>query len=102
MEMFAEADYFLFLRAELQSATASQWVSWIPWSVLGMRQPPRYLREAERIRYAQQLLRPLGVEDISTLRSRLEERTGKLAEAWSNGFWHYAMAGFNFSTIGSR
>ncbi len=102
MEMFAEADYFLFLRAELQSATVSRWILWIPWSVLGMRQPPRCLREAERIRYAQQLLRPLGVEDTSTLRSRLEERTCKLMEAWRNGFWHYAMAGFNFSTIGSR
>jgi hypothetical protein len=102
MEQFAEADFFLFLKAELQETSSSQWISWIPWSVLGMRHPPRYLQEAARIKYAQQLLRPLGVEDISTLRTRLQERAGKLAELWRNGFWHYAMVGFDYSTIGSR
>jgi hypothetical protein len=102
MEQFAEADFFLFLKAELQETSSSQWISWIPWSVLGMRHPPRYLQEAARIKYAQQLLRPLGVEDISTLRTRLQERAGKLAELWRNGFWHYPMVGFDYSTIGSR
>ncbi|SRR5579883_1122087 len=102
MEQFAEADFFLFLRAELQETTRSRWISWVPWSVLGMRSHPQYLQEAERSKYAQKLLRPLGVEDISTLRTRLEERSGRIAELWRNGFWHYAMAGFDFSTIGTK
>lgn len=102
MEQFAEADFFLFLRTELQETSSSERISWIPWSVLGMRHPPRYLQEAARIKYAQQLLHPLGVEDILILRTRLQERAGKLSELWRNGFWHYAMAGFDYSTIGSR
>ncbi len=102
IEQFAEADYFLFLRAELQLAKVSQWALWMPWSVPSMRQPPRYIQEARRAGYAPRLLRPLGVEDIPTLRTRLAERTGKLAGVWTHTIWHYGMAGFDFSIIGSR
>ncbi len=41
-----------------------------------------FLQRAKRAKYAQQLLLPLGVEDISTLRSRLVERAGSLEKAW--------------------
>jgi hypothetical protein len=68
-----------------------------------LKQPPRFIQEAERIKYAQQLLRPLGVEDIDTLRARLKERTSKLEGAWGDGrHWRYPLLGFNFNIIGSR
>jgi hypothetical protein len=106
IEQFAEADYFLFLRAQLQPATiTSQWPLWMAWSSLYVRHLPRYLEEAKRVKYAQQLLRPLGVEDIPTLRTRLAERTGILEKAWGAGpfrIWDNVLAGFDFNTIGSR
>lgn len=103
IEQFAEADYFLFLRTELQPATQPTTIVWIPWSALYLKQPPRYILGAERIKYAQQLLRPLGIEDIDTLRARLRERAGKLAGTWGDGGrWHYPLSGFHFTTIGSR
>ena len=103
IEQFSEADYFLFLRSELQPATQPTTIVWIPWSALYLKPPPRYILGAERIKYAQQLLRPLGVEDIDTLRVRLRERVGKLAGAWGDGGrWHYPLSGFHFNTIGSR
>ncbi|MHB8599177.1 MAG: hypothetical protein ACYDER_20485 [Ktedonobacteraceae bacterium] len=102
LAQFVDADYFLFLRAELQNTSASRSISWIPWSVLGMQQTPFYLQEAIRIKYAQHLLQSFGVEDLPTLRTRLQERAGKVAELWRNGFWHYPMARFDFSTIGTQ
>jgi hypothetical protein len=103
IEQFAEADYFLFLRTELQPATQPTTIVWIPWSALYLKQPPRYILGAERIKCAQQLLRPLGIEDIDTLRARLRERAGKLAGTWGDGGrWHYPLSGFHFTTIGSR
>jgi len=103
MEHFAEADFFLYLRAQVQEAEVPQNPAlWMPWSWPYLRQPPRYLREAERIRFAQKLLHPLGIEDISTLRERLQERTVPLTRILTNGYWPYALAGFNYGTIGSR
>jgi hypothetical protein len=103
MEHFAEADFFLYLRAQVQEAEAPQKPAlWMPWSWPYLRQPPRYLREAERIRSAQKLLRSLGVEDIPTLRDRLQKRTVALTKILTNGYWTYALAGFDYSTIGSR
>lgn len=107
MVQFAEADYFLFLRAQLQPATVtSRWPLWMPWSSLYMGHLPRYLEEAKRAKFAQRLLRPLGVEDIPTLRNRLAERTGSLEQAWGAAgifsIWDNALAGFDFNTIGSR
>ncbi len=103
IEQFSEADYFLFLRTELQPATQPTTIVWIPWSVLYLKQTPRYILGAERIKYAQQLLRPLGVEDIDTLRARLRERVGKLAGTWGDGGrWHYPLSEFHFNIIGNR
>jgi len=103
IKQFSEVDYFLFLRTELQPTTQPTTIVWIPWSALYLKQLPRFIQEAERIKYAQQLLRPLGVEDIDTLRARLKERTPKLEGVWGDGGrWRYPLLGFNFNTIGSR
>lgn len=74
LEPFVEADYFLYLRAQLQPEKASQVIAWLPWSTLNLHQPPRYLLEAVSSRYAQRLLPALSVADIPTLRQRLAER----------------------------
>ena len=57
-----------------------------------MKQSPRYLLEATRDRYAQQLLRPLGVENTETLRSRIAERTPKLGQLFKT-FSYFAPLG---------
>lgn len=106
IQHFAEADYFLFVRAQIHVAEDPQWPLWMPWSSIYLRQTPHFLQRAKRAKYAQQLLLPLGVEDISTLRSRLVERAGSLEKAWKTepyrmGFWDNSLAGFDFNNIGS-
>lgn len=71
---FMEADYFLFLRAELPLEQPSRWPHWIPESAIFQNQPPRYLEEAERIKMAQDLSVAIGVDSPDTLRTRLLER----------------------------
>ncbi len=101
MQQFMDADCFLFLRAELKKDSQSIY-PWFPWSTLYMKQAPRYLLEASRAKYAQQLLRPLGVENIETLRVRLVEGEAKLAQMFSNPFPRKPFGNFEPSTIGSR
>ena len=103
MEQFAEADYFLFLRAELPSETVSSWIEWKPWSGLYLHEMPRYLVDATNARVAEQMLRPLGVGDIATLRSRLAQRALRYGKLWSaTGFWHSPLEGFDTNIIGSE
>ncbi len=104
IEQFAEADYFLFLRAQIQPPTSAKNPSWMPWSSLYIQQVPRFLQTAKYSKYAERLLKPLSVVDIPTLRTRLVERTGSLEEGW--GYiptrpWDNIIAGFDFGTIGT-
>jgi hypothetical protein len=94
MRQFVEADYFLFLREGFE---------WRPWSVIYMdSQPPRFLIEASLIKYAEQLLRPLSVKDITTLRARIAELTPMLRGLFRNSVWFDPLADFNPNIIGSR
>ncbi len=105
MEQFIEADYFLFLRAQVQAATPNEWPVWMPWSSLYMHQVPRFIQEAKRIKNVQRLLQPLGAQDIQTLRIRLIECAKSLEKGWGYRpfrFWNNIMVDFDFSTIGSQ
>ena len=104
IEQFAEADFFFYLRTQLQPESVPEYPIWAPWSMLCMQEPPFYLRKAISAQYATQLLKPLGVKDIKSLHTRLQERTDKIVGWWGPGLWpmNYAMAGFDYSAIGSR
>ena len=107
IEHFMEADLFLFLRAQFQLPEKQPLPAWMPWSTVCMpdRQIPRFLLEAARFGYARQLLRPLGVEDLATLRTRLQESSLVLDDFWSRGFyvpWFGPLGRFDFNTIGSK
>jgi hypothetical protein len=101
MSQFAEADYFLFLRAQIEPAEEPGYIMWVPWSFIYMKHVPRYLNEACYKNYAQRLVSPLGVDDLETLRSRLAERAHKLVRFWNGMFLHYPLERFDFNTIGS-
>ena len=69
-----EADYLLFLRAELPTEHPNEWPRWIPESAIFMTQSPRYLLEAQGVELAQRLATAIGVDRPETLRERLRER----------------------------
>ncbi|NRB05965.1 MAG: hypothetical protein HRU34_00300 [Richelia sp.] len=102
MQQFMDADYFLFLRSEFQAPTASQWDQWIPWSKVYMNQTPRYLLKAERIQYAQELLFPLGIDNINDFRLALVQAIEKFDKMFTNGFPNHLFRTFDPKTIGSR
>jgi hypothetical protein len=101
IDQFVEADYFLYLRAQLQEPSHETPV-WAAWSVRCMTQPPRYLQEACRTKYAQRLLRPLEVDDIPALRAGLQKCADVIARWAGNFFWQFPLVEFDYNTIGSR
>ena len=104
-EAFMEADYFLFLRAELPPEHPRGWPSWIPESAIFQNHPPRYLLEAERIRMAQSLAAAIGVDGPETLRSRLLQRHGAFGRCFPIARWTPNPFAYDMDTIsrlGSR
>lgn len=104
VEQFLDADYFLFLRAQIQTSQPSQWIEWKPWSALYLRgRIPRYIAESVRAKSAQRLLRPLGVESVEILRSRFAERAPEVRRLFNDVFGRFDPLGdFEPQTIGTR
>jgi hypothetical protein len=94
MRQFIDADYFLLLRHGLE---------WRPWSTIYLEnQVPRFLLEASRTKYAEQLLRPLSIEDISAFRVRVAESKSMLRQMFTRSLWFSPLEYFNPNTIGSQ
>jgi DNA-binding NarL/FixJ family response regulator len=74
---FVAADYFLFLRGELEpDVVRPHGFEWRPWSTARMRAEPWILRHPDELAIA------LRVGDAATLRARLAERAPRLELLW--------------------
>lgn len=95
MVQFLEADFFLFLREGFE---------WKPWSVvyLGDTLTPRFLLEARRSKYAYQLLRPLLLEDMLSLRARVAERKTDLRRFFRQSVYYNPLSDFDPETIATQ
>jgi hypothetical protein len=101
MQQFMDADYFLFLRAQI-TMTNQSFDRWIPWSTLYLELPPQYLVEASRAKYAQQLLQPLGATTIATLREQVDRSISTLQQVFGDHHGLSPLGNFEPQIIGSR
>lgn len=106
MQNFIDADYFLFLRSELPKPEAPRHdyprIDWRPWSLLYMKQVPRYLTRAIQTKHAQILVKPLGLQDVETFRDRFTQRgslAGRMFQQRSSG---YRLPHFDGTLIASK
>lgn len=84
MQEFIEADFFLFLLSESKTKNSSD-SYWYGWSLYYMEQTPRYLLAAKKVKFAEQLLKPLDLETIEQLRNLVSNAKNKLVdEIWNN------------------
>lgn len=104
MHEFTAADFFLYLRGAATASPADHGFDWRPWSVLYFREEPSFLHNIELRREAEQLLRPLGVASIDTLRELFRNRAPKVREMFSRHAvpWDYPLARLDTNAIGSR
>jgi hypothetical protein len=102
-DQFIAADYFLFLRGELESdEPRDRGFEWIPWTSVYLRETPDFIHSATRTPTAQRLATALGTPDVPTLKGRLLERAGRLANLWRNGFYDQPLTSEQVERIGTR
>jgi hypothetical protein len=88
LQQFIDADFFLCLRAQLQSIEPSGWIEWRAWSILYRDHTPHYLVKLFRnSKNAQKILTALSVENIDILRARWIERMPLLRKLFPNTFF---------------
>ncbi len=100
IELFAEADYFLFLRGAFMKLQDR--LLWRAWSILDMKRIPVYLVKAIRINYASQLLKPFGVDTIEEFREQYRQNAHKVEALYKNVLWHFEIPDLPPENIGSK
>jgi hypothetical protein len=104
LQQFAEADFFLLLRAEVERAKTRKWGNeWIAGSVTYMRGLPRYLIEARYKDYALELLAPLGIKTIEELQNLLAQLLPRLGQRYFlNLRFEQAFGDFDPKSLGTK
>lgn len=87
---FMDAELFLFLRTEFQFKPDEQDHRWLAFSTTFMAdEPPIFLVEAERNKYASRLLSPLAVPNTDQLRAKLSHAIAKLNRCFGRPLRNY-------------
>jgi len=103
MEEFSSADFFLFLLGELPSAEYGEgFFEWRPWSVLFMKNVPRFIINAEQKQYAKQIADIFGVPDVDEFKKRFKERGPVVQQLFSGSFWHLPTLNADIDKIATR
>jgi hypothetical protein len=107
LKPFMDADYFLFLRSEANRHDNAISINlWRPWSTAYMTEyyRPRFLVEAQSKKYAEGLLKPLGIESIEMFRALIVETIPRLVSSFSDSFrfGFNPLYEFDLNSIGSK
>jgi len=75
--LFLEADFFLFLRKQIESEEP-EGIQWRAWSSLYLGQLPRFVARMETSDFASRVVPALGVPNVESFKQRLGESGRKL------------------------
>jgi hypothetical protein len=100
---FQDADVFLYLRSVFEQPQEDLWIFWRPWSAAILDGCPGYLLEATQREKAEQLLKPLGAQDLPDLRRRLKKAVERLHKHFgSRNPFFYPFVNLNPDLIGTQ
>lgn len=104
LDLFADADYFLFLRSELKNTGLRPELEWRPWSYMCMgNRVPRFLIDAYNRRFAELLLAPLDINSVEDLRRVPANRFQAAIEMYPQlKLYRSPLDGFSPMQIGSQ
>jgi hypothetical protein len=102
-EELVAADLFLFLKGELPpEKNRGGFFVWRPWACLGLKSAPVFVREAERLQYAERISKAIGTPSVDEFKKRFLERGYNLNRLFSSGFWDWPLEKSDIDKIGTR
>ncbi|GEM_PF-6103578 len=99
---FIDADYFLYLRGEIDRAGDSFSIEWRAWSVLYMKRIPQFLVRAISVRYAHRVAIGLGLREIEELKQRLEIYRYGIAKLYRSSSSFFRLPTIDIDQIGTK
>jgi hypothetical protein len=101
-DQFLDADFFLFLQGQRLAARRSgEWRYWRSWSSIFLRQAPTFLRDAEKKRIAEPIVRVLDMASIEELKQFVADEGPKIMDLY-RGTGASAMDYPNFKDIAAK
>jgi len=98
-----DADFFLFLLSRtLKDNSSFDLRYWRAWSCLNLKQVPIFVRNSERMQYAQNVAKVLNLPSIDEYKRVLVERGPDLAKLFQSGWWDYPIQKSDVDKIGTR
>ena len=103
MQDLMDADYFLFLLSRtLKDDSGFDRHYWRAWSCLYLKHTPAFIQSSERMRFAEEAARALGLASVGAFKKLLAERGPELRRLFSFGFWDYPIEPHDVDRIGTR
>ncbi len=103
LQDFVGADFFMFLLSRtVKDNTGFDLRYWRAWSCLYLHETPTFIRNSERIRFAEKVAKALNLQSITDLKNLLTERGPEIANLFRGGFWHYPIQQADIDKIGTR
>jgi len=98
-----DADFFLFLLSRtLKDNSGFDLRYWRAWSCLNLRRAPVFVRNSERMQYAQNVAKALDLPSVDEYKKVLTERGPDLAKFFQSGWWDYPIQKSDVDKIGTR
>jgi hypothetical protein len=98
-----DADFFFFLLSRIPKDNSGFDLRyWRAWSCLNLKQPPAFVRNSERMQYAQNVATLLNLPNVDEYKRVLAERGPDLAKLFQSGWWDYPIQKSDVDKIGTR
>jgi hypothetical protein len=103
MQDFMDADFFLFLLSRtLKDPSGLDLRYWRAWSCLYLKNAPMFIKNSERIKFAEKIVKVLSLKNIDEYKTLLSDRGPELRKLFNRGFWDYPIGDDEIKKIGTR
>jgi hypothetical protein len=103
MQDFMDADFFLFLLSRtLKDLSGFDMRYWRAWSCLYLKNAPMFIKNSERIKFAEKIVKVLTLKSIDEYKTLLSDRGPELSKLFNNGLWDYPVRDDDIKKVGTR
>ena len=103
MQDLMDADFFLFLLSRTSKDTSGFDLRyWRAWSCLYLKNAPIFIKNSERIKFAEKVAKALMLRNVADFKKLVAERGYEIEKIFRGGLWDYPVRQEDVEKIGTR